>query len=502
MAIFETPNQHTWVYFRLYAETIINSMTKSVFLAMLALCMALTGVARSGYHVDLNLATAKDSTVYLMHYYGKPLPTIYKLDSARTDKNGHVVFESKDTNFVGGIYMILLADHKTYFEFLLNAGDNFSITADLANLPTGLTFTNSPENDHYLEYAKYLNGYSARQMAIQKEFATAKSGSDSMAAREKAATASKDLAKYRRELAKKYPHTLLASIFHALESPQVPDGPHYLADGVTKDSLFGYNYYKKHFWDSYDLHDDRLLHTPIYEARLTEYMTKLVYPFPDSVIAESKMLLARTRGTKEVFKYTLWWLTKNAENSKVMGMDEVFVYLVENYYMKGDANWLSTEELNKYIERALKIAPNVIGNLSPEIKLSNLKNGKEESLSAFDAKYTLLVFYAPSCGHCKTEMPAIDSVYRARLKKKGVRIFAVSTEYDEAAAKDFVKTHKLDSWLTTWDPEHIGDWRSKFDVYSTPSIYLLDNKKIIKGKRLDHTNVASLVDMLEEKKNN
>ena len=113
-----------------------------------------------------------------------------------------------------------------------------------------------------------------------------------------------------------------------------------------------------------------------------------------------------------------------------------------------------------------------------------------------------MVFYAPTCGHCKEEIPRIDSLYRASLKDKGVRIFSVSTEGDEAAAKDFVKRYKLEEWMTTWDPEHVGDWRSKYDVYSTPTIYLLDERKIIRGKRLDHLTAGSLVEMLEKKKDN
>jgi peroxiredoxin len=177
----------------------------------------------------------------------------------------------------------------------------------------------------------------------------------------------------------------------------------------------------------------------------------------------------------------------------------VFVYLVENYYMKGDAVWLTSDELNKYIDRAMKIAPNVIGNLAPEINLPNFATKKDERLNSLKAKYTLVVFYAPTCGHCKDEIPKIDSVYRATLKAKGMKIYAVSTEADEVAAKDFITRYKLGDWVTTWDPDHTGDWRSKYDVYSTPSIYLLDEKKIIRGKRLDHSNIANLVEMLERK---
>lgn len=479
-------------------------MNRFALIAMLLISMAKTGVARDGYRINLKIPAIKDSMVYLVHYYGKPLPTIYKRDSARINKSGVAVFESNDTDFVGGIYMMLLSDRKTYFEFLLNKGDDFSITADISKLPQGLTFKNSPENERFQEYVGFLKGYSTKQQDLQKEYAAAKTADDTAAIRRKGATLSKELTAYRKGHAKKYPGTLLTAIFGALEVPQVPEGEHYLADGVTKDSAFAYNYYKSHYWDGFNFNDDRLIHAPIFDAKLEEFINKLTLPWPDSMIKESNFLLNKARGSKELFKYTLWWLTHNVENSKVMGMDEVFVYLVENYYMKGDAAWLTMDELNKYIERAMKIAPNVIGNLAPEIKLPALTTKKEESLHGLKAKYTLVIFYAPTCGHCREEMPAIDSLYRKVLKAKGVKIFGVNTEVDAPAATDFIKNHKLGDWIVTWDPDHTGDWRAKYDVYSTPTIYLLDEKKIIRGKRLDHSNIASLIEMLEkiEKRDN
>jgi peroxiredoxin len=449
--------------------------------------------------VQLKVPSVKDSVAYLVHYYGKPLPTIYKRDSVRLDKNGSAVFTSTDSAFVGGIYMILLSDRKTYFEFLLNKGDDMGITVDVSKLPEGLKFKNSPENERFQEYVHFLSGYGAGQQKLQKEFADAKTAADSSAVRKKASASSKDLTKYRREYVAKYPGTLLSAIFGALETPQIPEGEHFLADGKTKDSTFAYTYYKAHFWDGFDLQDDRLIHTPVYDAKIDEYFSKLVLPWPDSMEKEADMLLKKTRGTKDLFKYTLWWLTRNVENSKVMGMDEVFVYLVENYYMKGDAFWLSSDELTKYIDRAMKIAPNVIGNMAPEVKLPNVVTKKEESLHGVKAKYTLLVFYSPSCGHCQHEIPAIDSAYKAVLKDKGVKIFTVATEGDEKSIQEFIKKNKLEEWTNTWDNEHIGDWRSKYDVYSTPTIYLVDDKKIIRGKRLDHLNAISLVEMLEKK---
>jgi len=180
-------------------------------------------------------------------------------------------------------------------------------------------------------------------------------------------------------------------------------------------------------------------------------------------------------------------------------MDEVFVYLVENYYMKGDAFWLTNDELSKYLDRAQKIAPNVIGNIAPEVKLPNVLTKKEESLMAQKGEYTLVVFYSPNCGHCQHEIPKLDSVYKEVLKAKGLKIYTVATEGDEKAISDFIKKNNMETWTNTWDPDHTSDYHNKYDVYSTPTIYLLDNKKIIRGKRLDHSNIGSVIEMLEKK---
>jgi thiol-disulfide isomerase/thioredoxin len=120
-------------------------------------------------------------------------------------------------------------------------------------------------------------------------------------------------------------------------------------------------------------------------------------------------------------------------------------------------------------------------------------------MQAVKSKYTVIVFYSPTCGHCQHEMPSLDSLYRNVLKAKGVKMYTVATEGEQTAITDFIKKNKFEDWTNTWDHEHVGDWRGKFDVYSTPTIYLLDEKKIIRGKRVDHTNIANLIDMLEKK---
>lgn len=464
-----------------------------LFLSMLA-GAATTTMARDGYKISLKLNNSTDTMVYLAHYYAKPLPTIYRTDSAKLDKNGVALLESK-TKMLGGIYIILPSAKNSYFEFLLNNGDDMSITADMKNLPAGISFKNSPENERFLAYENFLTGYAKKQEVLQASFNNAKTKADSNAVRTQSIQLGKELTNYRTDYASQYPGTLLAHIFGALEMPQVPEGKHTLPNG-REDSSFAYKYFKAHYWDKFDLKDDRLIHTPVYDARLDEYFNKIVMQIPDSIEVEADRILAKTRGTEELFKYTLSWLSTNVQNSKVMGMDAAFVYLVEKYFMKGDATWLDHEALEKYAKRARDIAPNVIGNMAPPITMIDISK-KPHKLQDVQSKYTLLVFWSPDCGVCQHEIPVLDSVYKAVLKAKGVKVYAVRTEGTEQQWQDFIKKHDLGDWINVYDPEHTSDYRAKYDVYATPVMYLLDDKKIIQGKRFDHTNVLDVINFLE-----
>ncbi len=452
--------------------------------------------AKDGYKIQLKFTDVKDSFVYLAHYYGKPLPTIYKTDSTRIDKNGVAVMQGKE-KILGGIYIILLSDKKTYFDFLLDNGADMSITVAVKDLPLGLKFTGSPENVRFVDYGKFLNGYGEKQQNLSIKMSAAKTATDSAAISKEMFIAGKELTDFRNAYVAKYPGTILANIFNALQLPIVPDGPHLLPDGKT-DSTFAYRYYKQHYWDSFDFRDDRLVNAPILDTKLDEYINRLTYQHEDSVIKECDFLLKSAKNSPELFKYILWWLSYTSESSKIMGMDAVFVHLIEDYYMKGQAVWLTPDELQKYYTSARKIAPNVLGNLAPDIKMPDV-NGKLQSLQGIPAKYTLLVFWSPDCGHCKQELPKIDSMYRAVWKNKGMKIYAVSTYDEEKLWKDFVTDKKIQDWIHVWDPEHKTRFREDYNVYMTPTLYLLDEKKIIRGKRLDYINIASLIDVLEKK---
>jgi thiol-disulfide isomerase/thioredoxin len=468
-----------------------------VFFAAL-FCLSLSAIAKDGYQVKVRFTDARDSLVYLCHYFGKGT-TVFKDDSVHLSSSGEATFKS-DKKIVGGIYMLLFADKTASMELVLLNGDNFSLEVTKSNIYQTAKFTGKTENTDFYDYQRFLSGYGREYQKIETELITAKTKKDSTAVYDKLKTKGKELIAYRNHYSASHPNTFLRKLFDAVDEPEIPTELPTLPDG-KKDSTYPRIFYKSHYWDKYDFRDDRLIYTPIYERKLDDYMTKLVIPVPDSVEKEADMLLAKCKGMEETFKYTLWYLTRWAETSKVMGMDEAFVYLVENYYMKGMATWIDSAQLEKYVKRARDIAPNMIGQPAMNLLMQDTTGRVTVPLSSVKADYTLLIFWSPDCGHCKKEIPQFDSLYHAALKKYNVKIYAVDADLETDKWKAFIRDHNLgEGWIHVHDPKRVTNFRSFYDVYSTPTIYLLDDQKIIRGKRIDHTNLLGLVEWLDKKK--
>jgi peroxiredoxin len=470
-------------------------------LILLALCVSGTDVfAKDGYHITVNARNCDDSTAYLCYYYGKQ-SAVYRADSAKFAPGSNVKFAfSSNKAVAGGIYLILFSDRATRCEMLLNNGDEFEVSFDKKNVISTTSYKGSSENTNFLAYQDFVKGIGEQYELLKTQLSTAKNKADSTSIESKFKPLSSRVEEYRNKLIKDNKGTLAAAIFSAMMEPKVPEGKHYIGTTKVIDSTFSGRYYKTHYWDNFDFQDNRLVHSPIYDNKLESYF-KLVVPTPDSLNKECDSILAKARGAKDVFKYSLWWMSRFTENSKVMGVDESFVYLVETYYMKGDAFWMHDTMVKKYIDQAAKIAPNMINQKAADIRLPDI-DGTVAPLSEIYPKhdYTLVVFWSGDCGHCKKEVPAMDSAIAALKAIADIAIYGVHTDSDDGKWRKFLNEHQLKSnWTHLHDPMRVGNWRKSYNVYTTPVIYLIDRAGVIKGKRLDHSNVGGLVKFLQKK---
>ena len=82
----------------------------------------------------------------------------------------------------------------------------------------------------------------------------------------------------------------------------------------------------------------------------------------------------------------------------------------------------------------------------------------------------------------------------------------MATEFDIEEWKKFLKEQKIEDWLNVADisfddegnPLANSDWRDKYDIYSTPVVYLLDKEKKILAKRINHDQLKEIILRLED----
>lgn len=473
-----------------------------LFLTVLLSSWAAT--AKDGFNIKVTIDNNTDSVIYLCNYYGKP-QEIYKVDSAKL-QNGKTSFTiNKTEKITGGIYILLFGSRTMQFEVLLNNGDNIEVYFDKADPFKSAKFVNSPENNDFYTYQNYVQGMQKDFTQVQDLLAK-KTKKDTTKANEMNEDITKRINKYRKDYTIAKPKTLLSTVFNALKDPVIPEDILALKDTKMRDSA-KYVYYKTHYWDDFNFQDDRIIYTPIYDNKIENYYKNLVSPQPDSLIKEINFIMNKAKGTTDLWKYSFWWQARYTGMHKVMGVDEAYVWMIENYVMRDLCPWLDDTTKKNYEKDFQRISPGIMGKAAPEMVLTSIK-GAEAKLSTqvFNNDYTIIAFYDPTCHHCQEEIPAMDSTIRSVVKKSKIKIkiYGIENAQEDEKWHKMIEKDKLsdDIWMHVHDPKmtNLPTYRSAYNVVSNPTFYVLDGEGKIVGKRVDHTNVAGLFEFLEKKK--
>jgi peroxiredoxin len=266
-----------------------------------------------------------------------------------------------------------------------------------------------------------------------------------------------------------------------MKEPEIPEIP--LLPNGRKDSTFAYRYFKSHFWDGTDFTDDRLLRTPIFHNKLKKYFDQVLLQKPDTIIKEIDIFVEKTRPNAEMFKYMVWFATNHYETSEIMGFDEVFVHVIDQYYVTGQASWTNKTVMENLIKKANRIRPLLIGEKAPNMIMMDTSNNLV-SMHSIDAGYLMLLFYDPDCGHCEQEIPKIKEYYETFKKDYNFEIFAVCSDTSLVKWKNYIKKKGM-NWINVDGPRTLsGNYHDQYDIISTPVIYLLDERKVIIAKQL------------------
>lgn len=460
---------------------------KQIFISLLAASISFFATAQK-FTVTLQAPQYKSGIAYLTYHMGKNLNVE---DSAAVNNKGMAVFSGK-RKLPPGIYAIVLPGKTQTVDFFIDKEQVIAIKMDTTDLINKTVVTGTKENNLFQQYQHYIAVKGKQLEAERQAYLQSATKKDSALHEANYIKLNKELNDYRENIIHNQPNSMMAVLLNAMKEPKLPANKL-----VTRnDSLENYYYYKSHYWDGVTFMDDRILRTPFFLTKFERYYREIIAPSADSIIKESDYQLLLARSSPEVYKFLLNWLTDEYINPKYMGQDAVFVHLFEKYHSKGLTGWLNEKQQQAISRRAYMLMANLVGLKAADLEMLDT-SGKPAPLYAVASDYTVVCFWDPTCGHCKEEVPRLDSIYQASWKKHGVKMYGVlSADSKDDLKKEwlkFIHQHRMDEWINVYQTKEMEDaafaaqkpgYRQLYDITLTPTLYLLDKEKRIVGKKL------------------
>lgn len=450
------------------------------FCIVLGLFFITPGFAQEGYQLKFKVQGWQDTTVYLGHYYGE---STYLKDTARVNSKGEFVFDGK-TSLARGVYFLVL-DKTKIFELVMGNTQRFSLETKSDDYIKNMKVTGDVDNKLFFENMVFnMERHKEAEpfiKVLQDSTLTEDKKKDARAAFN---VVNEKVTAYQKDVIAKHPGTVTALIFKANQPVKVPDAPK-KADG-TIDSTFQLRWYREHFFDNFDLADDALIRMPrpMYSEKINEYLDKLFAPQADTITKAVYKLVAKARKNQETYKYAVWTSLLKYQQPEIMGLDAVYVNVYDKYFASGEMSfWVNdklAKNLKEYAERTRK---SLIGKTAPNLIMQDL-NLKPRSMYDLKNRYTILYIFDPDCGHCKEETPKLVDFYTKNKTRLDLEIYAVSADSSLAKMRDYIKTMNM-KWITVNGPRtYVGSYQDLYDAITTPSLFVIDNKKKIIAKKV------------------
>lgn len=466
-------------------------------LTILALaCLAVTAAAaKPGYKITLQIDGSRDSSVLICYYYAQ---NKYILDTAFNNGKGKFVFEGTQ-ELKPGLYFFTNNGDR-YAEFVVyNEKPEFTFRTDNRNWITNMHVRGSRQNELFYNYQRASE-------SLYDELDIAKRTLDSAALVEFTHRQHLRIDSLKMVFINEHPESMFAKMMASTrnideEVPLAHD------DGTPTSDFERYQWFMAHYFDHMPIDDNFFVRTPkpVFYQHVTDYTDKFMRGMPPDMICPLlDSLIDRSEPAPEVFRWLVYNLTEKYLQSNVMVYDEVYVHLVNRYFATGKVTWLAPSTVDEQIERASKWERLLVGKVSPELVLFDTLR-HIHSLHRMPGRYTLLLFWSPTCGHCRDIIPAIYNAFNEVADSMDMTAYAILSDPDEVTVgkwKQFLRDHHIDNprWVNLNGGEANVDWREVYDVQTTPQIYLIENEhKTFIGKKLNAKIFSDMCKQLNRK---
>lgn len=477
----------------------------------------ITANAVTSQELKFKISGLPDTTVHLVKYVGSKL---YFADTTEL-KKGVATFDGSKHEL--GMMAFLLPGQQ-YFDFI-NNNEEVYIETSVPNFFDNIKVKKSKENKVFYNYIHFIKqNQEDNSVLIEQRNAL---GDDESEAKEKLnnqirATGER-VKDYQKRLIAENEGTFVAKVVQMsmdVEIPEPPKNP----DGSLVDSSFSYKYMRDHYFDNFDLKDDRILNTPVFQKKLEYYYSKeMLLQHPDTIVKYLSKVIDQIPDKSNTYRFVVSNVASYAEKSKVMGMDKAFNLFIDKYFCAPDKNgkpkayWYDQEKLDELCKDT-KIRLNLVqGVRPPNLILTDTTSTKWIDFYSLESDYTILYFWDPNCGHCKKETPKLQTLYEKKLKDRNVEVYAVgkATGDDFEDWKKFIKEKEL-TFINVGVTQEVYDkakanpsafqgvtnseslnYQQTYDIFSTPKLWILDKEKKIIGKGLGISQLEDYMDRIQ-----
>ncbi|PCJ66926.1 MAG: hypothetical protein COA58_05595 [Bacteroidetes bacterium] len=411
--------------------------------------------------------------------------------------NGTFHFKG-DENLNTGVYLVVLPK-KNYFEILISNKEDqtkYVFSTDTTIRPDVTTTQGSLENKLFLEFNRFAVSQSLIASKIKKELDSTENEGERKKLSSELKSISSKVSEARRKIVAENPELFIGRLYSAMQEVKAIDAP----EGMDKDSArrFQYLWLRDHYWDKVDMSEDGLVLSPVFHNRIKTYFDNYMPPIADTAIMIGDNLIDKIEagGSQEQYKYAIHFLLGYFEDSKYMCFDKAVWHMAKNYYCAGKAFWSDSAYTAKMCEESAKMEPTLCDVKAPNMSMPDSSFKQRITLSEINKPVTVLVFWDINCGHCKKEMPIISKLYDS-LTNENLEIYAVYTQGDWAGWKKRIAKDKF-NFINVANAFGEDEFRKKYNIRTTPQIYVLDQDKNIRFKKIGAKDIANTVQYLWE----
>jgi peroxiredoxin len=382
-----------------------------------------------------------------------------------------------------GVYFLVLNNIRQ-FEFVVGENQRFGMSTTTVEYVRDMKVTGDVDNQLFFENMLFNAERHREAEPLLKviQDSTIAEG-DKKTARDGFEKVNEKVTAYQNDLIARHPGTITAKILRSTQTIKIPDAPK-RADGTT-DSTFQLRWYRQHFFDNFDLGDPDMIcmPRPMYRDKVFEYLDKLYAPNPDTITMAINQVLERAKKSQETYKYAAMICLIKYQQPEIMGLDEVYVNIFDQYYASGEMDFWVNDKLKKNLkDHADRLRKSLVGKQAPNLIMQDA-NFKPRSMYDIKKRYTVVYIFDPDCSHCKEETPKLVQFYNTFRQQYDLEVYAVSTDTSMAKMRDYIREMKM-TWITVNGPRTYVGHYNEYDALTTPALFVLDEKKKIIAKKV------------------